>query len=125
MPGLLGKNHAAGNHCPWIPGVLGMWNILRIIMLTGFGKVLRAISRLMNVHGIECRGARVGTVWQPEKFRLHESAAVWGIIKFYEAADVGIGVSAPHPCLRLGLIVGKLVNECEAGSWLLRGVHDV
>lgn len=76
VPGLLGKNHAAGNHSPRIPRGLA-------------GKIIPV-----------------------------------GMEDDRTSDDVGIGVSAPHPCQRLGLIVGKLVNECEAGSWLLSGVHD-
>lgn len=82
--------------------MIGMGLVFRIIVSAGVGKIMGAISILMNVEAVKGRNIGWCIEGQMEKFRVENDALVWGIIKPDDSGDVGVGRASVYQsvCVR-------------------------
>ena len=59
---------------------------------------------LMDMHGIEIGRILFVNIGQAEDFRFRQDTAVWGVIKFNQAAQLRIGTVSGHPCYGTGAV---------------------
>ena len=76
----------------------------RIIMLAGIGKVRRAISVIVNVHGIKIGGIRRIGIRQAENFGSNEHAFIGRLKKFNQAAELGMSTVSGDPGHGVGAV---------------------
>lgn len=85
-----------------------------IVVIAGSGEMVGAVSVLMYVHSVEIAGIGDRLIGKTENLRFHQDAAVGGVVKFYQAAELRGLSTALDPRHCLGTIVFKKLGEGES-----------
>ena len=105
-----------------IAGMVRMGLTVRIIMISGVGKIIGAVPVFMDMHGVKGGSRPAAPIRKPENFRFHKYAVIRGIIKFYKAADLcRLSVSC-DPGNRVGFVGMQDMEKGQAGC---EGIHGI
>ena len=77
-------------------------------------EMIAAVSQIMYMHRVKIAGTGQVNIGKPENLRLHQHAAVGGVIKFNCAAQIRILLPASDP--RYGSRMVAHQKLCENGS---------
>lgn len=99
-----------------VTGVVRVKLHLRIVMFSCLGKILRAVTGLVDMHGIIIRRAGYADIGKSENLGFHQSSSVGSVIKFYQSADLWRLSAAAHPGCGLRPILSQKLGKGEAGS---------
>ncbi len=102
-----------------IPGMLRMGLHSWIVVFSGFGKVIRTVTILVDVHGVEIGRTLGGNIGQSKDFGFYQNTSIGSIVKFYKSAYLRGGGTTldPGDCLRA--VILKQLDERKARSWRL------
>lgn len=99
-----------------IAGMVRMCCVSRVIVHSCVAEIIAAVSGFVYVHGVEAAGTGEVDIGKPEDFRLHQHAAVGGVVKSDSAAQFGILCIAFDPCDSSGMILQEKVCENSSGG---------
>ena len=106
-----------------ISGMVRMRGISRIVMTSDFAEIIGTVAIFMNVKGIEVAGAWRNNIRQSKYFCFYQYAAISALIKFYKAAEPGVGSISPDPGRCLRALIGQELCKVDSGGNLI-STHD-
>lgn len=76
--------------------MIGVRLVIGIVVCACVGKIVGAISKLMNMEAIKGWNIRWGIKWQMEELRIENDPFIWGIIKPDDSGNVRVGMASVY-----------------------------
>lgn len=99
--------------------MIGMGHAGRVIVCSHPAEGLGTVPIFMDMHGKKGAIAGVRILWKVEKFCLHQDAFIRGRVKFYQAAEGGVSILAPHPGQGFGSLEAEQIGKGVSRSSVL------